>query len=531
MATNFTKKTAAIALAAGLAFSGSAGIVAAPVAQAQSISDIAAEQGSITVHKYKNPSAIADSTNGRQATTDELANAGTALEGAKFKVTKVDQAVNTAEAFSEAAKLTPAGVKDKLTNTTYDLTTDTNGSATTGKIDAGVYLVEEQPSDALTAAMVPAAPFLVFVPMTGGPNNTWLRDVHVYPKNTELTNEKKVQDANQHPFLVEGEDEQTQSQRTLSYTINSNVPVLPENRELKSFNIVDSYNKDELTLDLANATVTMPEVALTKGADYDFVGPEATSSEDGKVNQKVTVRFTQAGLDKLNANQGKTVTFQVDGTVNKVAQGESGTGIQDGEVTNRTTTDGRTNVKGRTDLEDEPFNVPEKEVHSYFGALRIIKQDEKGDPLNGARFQIFTVPASTQGDDAAAKCESGKRTNVGNEFTVNENGEKVINALHVTDVVDNQEVEPASQLQYCVVETAAPSGYVKDDTAKPFTITMANATEPTRTTTLTYSDEVTIQNNRGVTLPGTGGMGVIAIILAGLALLGGGAYAARRKTA
>ena len=40
MANTFTKKTAAIALAAGLAFSGSAGAVFAPVAQAQQLSDL-----------------------------------------------------------------------------------------------------------------------------------------------------------------------------------------------------------------------------------------------------------------------------------------------------------------------------------------------------------------------------------------------------------------------------------------------------------------------------------------------------------
>ena len=51
MATNFTKKTAAIALAAGLAFSGSAGAVFAPVASAQSLTDINKAKVCIKIHK------------------------------------------------------------------------------------------------------------------------------------------------------------------------------------------------------------------------------------------------------------------------------------------------------------------------------------------------------------------------------------------------------------------------------------------------------------------------------------------------
>ena len=51
MANTFTKKTAAIALAAGLAFSGSAGTVFAPVAQAQTLQTINNGTATLNIHK------------------------------------------------------------------------------------------------------------------------------------------------------------------------------------------------------------------------------------------------------------------------------------------------------------------------------------------------------------------------------------------------------------------------------------------------------------------------------------------------
>ena len=113
-------------------------------------------------------------------------------------------------------------------------------------------------------------------------------------------------------------------------------------------------------------------------------------------------------------------------------------------------------------------------------------------------------------------------------------GEAVINGLHVTDFVDGKAVTPGVETnKFCIVETAAPSGYTLDTTPRQLSVTKKDAQNPTTENKLTFSSTAKVENKKRpqFELPQTGGMGVAALILAGLALLGGGAFAARRKNA
>ena len=86
------------------------------------------------------------------------------------------------------------------------------------------------------------------------------------------------------------------------------------------------------------------------------------------------------------------------------------------------------------------------------------------------------------------------------------------------------------------VETEAPSGYQKLTAAIPFTLTAGEVTAATaddQVTTEVYNISKDVENTKRpeFSLPQTGGMGVVALVLAGLAILGGGAFAARRQNA
>ena len=130
--------------------------------------------------------------------------------------------LTTNAGFEAASKLTPqeAANAEKDGNS-FQMTTDANGLATRDGLAAGVYLVTEKSSQALEDALkesnetlVPAAPFVVFLPMADSEaEDGWNRDVHVYPKNSKLKTEKTVVDVDKQP--VKGENEK------LVYTINS----------------------------------------------------------------------------------------------------------------------------------------------------------------------------------------------------------------------------------------------------------------------------------------------------------------------
>ena len=114
--------------------------------------------------------------------------------------------------------------------------------------------------------------------------------------------------------------------------------------------------------------------------------------------------------------------------------------------------------------------------------------------------------------------------------------------LHVTDYVNDAEVTDAVA-GYCVVETRAPEGYAtpqgKDAVrAIALTRTTANALNAERTAFDAAAAENVISNGAVIdnvrkttpTLPSTGGMGVLVLALAGLAIIAGGVYAARRNS-
>ena len=101
----------------------------------------------------------------------------------------------------------------------------------------------------------------------------------------------------------------------------------------------------------------------------------------------------------------------------------------------------------------------------------------------------------------------------------------------MTDIQNSTETIDNS---YCLVETKAPAGYELLTQPVVFNLKKDDRKENTvGTTTVTLSKQVDVTNNRSTTLklPATGGMGILIVVLAGLAIIGGGAYAARRNSA
>ena len=300
-------KTAAIAVAAGLTFAGSAGIATDAFAQttnAEAPGPRATEQKaasstipkednfSLTVNKRYNPTELRVGTG-----QEDKGVSGAALEGAEFTVQKLDGDIRDQAVFNHLAKLSQeynkAGVAKKPEITpdskfeAKSISTGSDGKATFLNLPAGAYLVTEtKTADALpapaenfekngTETLIPADPFIVFLPMTNPAGEGWISNVNVYPKNSFARVEKAVVDKDQHVL----------NNDKVTYTLTGIVPSAQEGKKLDWFGLRDAYNNTEIKPDYENLTVKVvstdgSEQTLTKGTDFS-VGAD-TKEVDGK---------------------------------------------------------------------------------------------------------------------------------------------------------------------------------------------------------------------------------------------------------
>ena len=481
---NAIKKTAAIALAAGLSFAGSAGIAAQDAfAQDTAVNEQAQEKYSLTIQKRAgNWEDNSDYTGGA------LDSAPGEAAGAGFTF-KVEQVTPAADDINNASEAKP--VKDGYSS---EGTTDANGSLKLENLPAGVYRVTETgvPEG---SNYVPGPPFLVSVPVTNKQGTGTINDVVVYPKNTETTVEKSVVDADKN------------SGDTVNYTITANAPVVPAGNVLTSFAVQDAYRASELT------NVTVKEVRVNgevvPATEYEVKDGTITGVDETDADTTKTINFVGNGLARVSQQQAAKVEVFLTATLQPVG---------DGEVINNA----RTIVRGpNTTSDSEPKETPWNKVTTYLGKLRLEKTDGSGTKLAGATFDLYRCDA--KGELKGEAIETGAES--GEDGIVNFD-----KSLHVTDYENDAEVEAAKR--YCAVETKAPEGYQK--LSKPIIITFKreDRTEDLTVGEVTYKAVQKTEQvvNTKPLLPSTGGMGILIVALAGLAIIGGGAYAARRNS-
>ena len=566
------KKTAAIAIAAGLTFAGSAGIAAqdalaqdgveqnAAIANAQgegadpSTIDPKADR-SLTIHKILNVSKTGAPT-GNEITDDtpdaEKYTGGENVADVKFKVEELDFDITTNKGFFaavEAAK-NPASAPLKKGGLSTEVTTGKDGSVQVPNVKVAAYRVTELDSpDANVNGearrnLHKSDSFVVFVPMTN-PKDTskWNYNVHAYPKNTNTVVTKKL------------EDENVNVGDTVQYQIKGNIPGATSDKDvqLNNFHVVDYYNKNELS----NLRLSKTDPVQIEKADGSVVGVDAqyytlTDEEDFSFgddrdkhyNARRTVEFNEAGLKWLDDNhRGAKVVTNWEAEFKPI--GDNG----DGEIRNTADVPSITGESGskRTpgDVPPPPEDTPE--VVTFLAKLQLLKYGDgkKDQPLKGAEFELYTRDLKT------GKCNpinDDNKIKIGDvaKWTTNEDGQLTIDGLHITDKVDQQIVKgepvdggqirdgynPADvQNGYCLLETKAPEGYERIPQAFPIEFKLADrVVDDQKVATPLIHAEVNNKPSTKVFLPSTGGMGILIVALAGLAIIGGGVYAARRNS-
>lgn len=442
------------------------------------------------------------------------------------KVTGSDGSVTFTEAANEVIK------------TAYIFKEELPSPITSVKIN-GVPLTDKE-----TLATV--SPFLVTLPMTDPTAlNTWMYNIHVYPKNSKTSINKKVSDQ-----TAPGSGVTNGS--PIKYEISTEIP--KADAGFAEFFLVDALPKELEYTGAATGTLDTVEVGtytgttfnkdtgvtLTKGADYNII---ATKSN---VDQKtyVSVEFTAAGKQKLQANAKKSIRWIVNTKVN-VGTGTTMTH----EVTNTanliTVPTGNPSSGWNPNTSPNPPSqpgvpptpptvpgIPSPEVKSYYGTVTIQKRSTADDTskLQGAVFEVYQCNKNgefVKPDFTKATNKDEAKVTVGSTSswtTTGPNGEVAIEGLLVNDYRNGSEMMPDGTSKwvdnsfYCLVETKAPTGYELLPKPVMFQVKKTNANQ---SVDVVVKD---VPSNGKFSLPLTGAQGITLMVVAGVLIVAGSGF-------
>ena len=543
---NVFKKSLIAAVASGLVLSGAAG---APVlaqegqqVTTQQVNDLRNFSGQVTlnIHKHAGPAGDARD-NGLKKDVNNAP-----LEGAEFTVERVNLNgepvdLTSIQGWRDAEKIQKDPSLQGVTFTKVD-TLDSNAQGlATGKFPIGLYRVTESKAP---NGYVGSAPFYVTLPMTHPvERNTWLNEVHVYPKNNpQEASAKTVKDANKN----QGD--------TITYTLEGGVTRYDQ-RNINSYVLTDYYPSERLAPEGANHGVTKVYLADENGKELETLAADdyTVTNEAGTAGTSLTrITLEKDGVTKLNANKNATqvradVNFKVsvlpntanpaDSVVNKinVTQNPAKNPPEPGKPNEP----GNPPEDPQTPPNDPPEDAPK--AVSYWGNLEVLKQKAgTNENLKDAEFSVYRCSSETANDPEKPNPGPFKLEEKAIQSgTTGEDGKVFFTGLHANNFQDGK-AEPSNPSGYCLVETKAPDGTQLQPRPIYFEVlavggNLAEGTGTVPAITLTGNNTVVNSpDNAGFQLPLTGGNGVWLLLIIGgaLVLVGGGyAYYLRREGA
>lgn len=389
-------------------------------------------------------------------------------------------------------------------------------------LDAGWYLVRETTKASSTPdATTGNAPLSLFM-MKGGQNIT------IDIKSDVPTSHKKiVNDDYSNPR--DADDFQTNENITYRLTFD-----IPSNWKTQYKDGFYFTMHDELSAGLDyvgdpvikvadNEDSIMSAVNWDKSAQGYGYTPEFSKSKDGKT---VEWKFATAGTEASDTTNrkanlklaGKTVVVYYKAKMNASAKIAS--------------TGGNGNTY-QVYYQHNPGNAADGYDHTtpetpyvYTYQFIVVKQD--GDntdtKLSGAEFKLYSDQSATK--EVAVSLAKGV-------YTVDPNGTAVL----TTGTDGKITVNGLDSGTYYLKETKAPSGYKLDDTVRKVTVTPDSAVAKAQNgEAITYkvnddsNHTMTIDNYKG-SLPSTGGMGIVLMVVAGVLLIAGGMISIMRRRA
>lgn len=556
---------------------GAAGI---PVTQDQinSLVRTNKDEANLTIHKYSHK-LDGSEKNGNGEALDPVPTFPP-VPGAQYKIERIDADLKTNEGWRKASKIaagteTAQVINITGTETSRTVTTNEKGEVTT-TLPLGLYRVTEI---AAPDHEVDADPFYVTLPMTNVKGDQWNYDVHVYPKNTPDDRKlfkKDVKDANSHAFIspdsYTGTPVALVKGNNVTYPISSRV----ENGTLEYYRIEDHFDGTRLRQRTAGdnqqgETALVTNVRVTDEAGNALknatlaAGDYGVSLENaGTENAYLAVELTPQGLAKLNGTTGqRRLAFEFNAELVEIPGADRDAALASVDNTDLrlwqrvgqnppttpntpvTTTPPATNTPPTTSTpatNTPPTGTEPQQpfTRSFYGNVKIQKQNNEGGNLKGAKFELFKC---TKADDG--KLTLDQKTGALGSATSGEGGLAYFSGVHANNFVDNKAVD-AGNNGYCLVETQAPRVAVVDAQGKPTSETsnyellaqpvffqvIADTKSNTVPLTVIKTNETVNQPEKGgFKLPFTGGNGAFWILGLGVLslLVALGAQEKRRR--
>lgn len=389
-------------------------------------------------------------------------------------------------------------------------------------LDAGWYLVRETTAASSTPnATTGNAPLSLFM-MKGGQN------INITVKSDVPTSHKKIVNDD---YSNPRDADDFQTNESITYRLTFDIPSYWKTQYKDGFYFT---MHDELSagLDYVGAPVIKVadnEDSITNAVVWDESAqgygytPECSQSKGGKT---VEWKFATAGNEASDTTNrkanlklaGKTVVVYYKAKMNASAKIAS--------------TGGNDNTY-QVYYQHNPGNAADGYDHTtpetpyvYTYQFIVVKQDgdNKGTKLPGAEFKLYSDQSATE--EVAVSLANGV-------YTVDPNGKAVL----TTGTDGKITVNGLDSGTYYLKETKAPSGYKLDDTVREVTVTpdsaVANAKNGEAIAYKVNGDSkhtMTIDNYKG-SLPSTGGMGIVLMVVAGVLLIAGGMISIMRRRA
>jgi len=311
--------------------------------------------------------------------------------------------------------------------------------------------------------------------------DTTMPNVTIKEKNSESTVDKQVQEDSTGDY---GDHNDADIGQTVNFRTTINVV----DGEPKNYVLHDTMSAG-LTFDPASVAVTIGERTLAKDTDYTLVTSNLTDGCTFEVKFKDGV---------LKPNDVVEVAYSAE--VNEYA------------VIGGTGNDNKTHLT----YSDTPKSTGERLTKTYvwqFDVFKYAKKDKEEIPLAGAQFVLYKT---VNDEKFYAQAANGKITGWTDDkekatvFETPDNGKFVIAGLDADT--------------YYLEETKAPDGYNRLKEPVNVVITANIASGKTVTATITYNETATgtvrIENQTGVELPSTGGIGTTVFYVIGGLLMG-----------
>lgn len=355
-------------------------------------------------------------------------------------------------------------------NTTEDASaTATQGNATFPSLADGYYII------------VPSGG--TFSPNLVTVAETETKTVNL--KGKKPTTEKKV----------ENQDwASAQVGKKVTFKVTSQVPDMTGKKNYV-FRLEDTLSKG-LTMNVDDfKSVKIGETVLTKDSDYTVKVKPGTKAETTDLVVEIN------GFEKYNEKAGSNIVFEYQAEVNK-----------DAVTVEKATNEAHVEYGNDPNQMDE--SQPDK-VKVYTHELTITKVDGKDKaPLAGAEFELYE---GSPAQGSAIKLVRENAVDGNNVYRVADTTDQNT----ITKVVSPENgkivIKGLKDDTYTLKETKAPDGYNKGKDTE-ITIT-AESNDGGETVTVT-GNTITVENNSGIQLPSTGGMGTIIFVAAGVCVVG-----------